>query len=48
VSNDRTGSLAIEGSTLRRNASDEFETNGYPGIFFLGAGNPSISGSTLE
>jgi hypothetical protein len=48
VSNDRTGSLAIEGSTLRRNASDEFETNGYPGIFFLGAGNPSVSGSTLE
>jgi len=48
VSNDRTGSLAFEGSTLRSNPSDGFETNGYPGIFFLGAGNPSTGGSTLE
>src|SRR5262245_18075671 len=48
VSNDRTGSLAFEGSTLRSNPSDGFETDGYPGIFFLGAGNPSTGGSTLE
>jgi hypothetical protein len=48
VSNDRTGSLAIEGSTLRSNPSDGFETDGYPGIFFLGAGNPSTGGSTLD
>jgi len=48
VSNDRTGSLAIEGSTLRSNPSDGFETDGYPGIFFLGAGDPSTEGSTLE
>ena len=47
VSNDRTGSLALEGSTLRDNPSDEFETSGYPGIFFLGAGSPSTGGSTL-
>ena len=47
VSNDRTGSLALEGSTLRDNPSDEFETSGYPGIFFLGAGSPSTRGSTL-
>jgi hypothetical protein len=47
VSNDRTGSLTLEGSTLRGNPSDEFETSGYPGIFFLGAGSPSTGGSTL-
>ena len=47
VSNDRTGSLALEGSTLRDNPSDEFETSGFPGIFFLGAGSPSTGGSTL-
>jgi hypothetical protein len=48
VSNDRTGSLVIEGSTLRRNPSAGFETTGYRGIFFLGAGNPSVSGSTIQ
>jgi hypothetical protein len=37
VSNDRTGSMSIESSTLRRNPSDGFETRGHPGIFFLGA-----------
>jgi len=37
VSNDRTGTMSIESSTLRRNPSDGFETRGYPGIFFLGA-----------
>ena len=35
VSNDRTGSLAVAGSTLKANPSDGFETR--PGIFFLGA-----------
>jgi hypothetical protein len=48
VSNDRTGTLSIRDSTLRRNHSDEFETDGLPGIFFLGAGDPAISGSTLK
>jgi hypothetical protein len=48
VSNNRTGTLAIEGSTLRRNPSAGFETDGYRGIFFLGAGNPSVSGSTIQ
>lgn len=38
VSNNRTGTLKIENSTLRRNPSDGFETKGHPGIFFLGAG----------
>jgi hypothetical protein len=47
VSNDRSGTLHIDGSTLRGNASDGFETAGYPGIFFLGAGDPAIAGSAL-
>ena len=34
VSNDRTGTLTIDSSTLRGNPSDGFETD--PGIFFLG------------
>jgi hypothetical protein len=37
VSNDRTGTLTIGGSTLRANRSAGFETDGQPGIFFLGA-----------
>ena len=47
VSNDRSGTMAIESSTLRRNRSDGFGTPGYPGIFFLGAANPTVSGSTI-
>ena len=34
VSNDRTGSVEIERSTLRKNTGDGFST--HPGIFFLG------------
>ncbi|MER7991786.1 hypothetical protein [Micromonospora chalcea] len=37
VSNNRTGTLQIDSSTLRRNPSRGFETKGHPGIFFLGA-----------
>ena len=48
VSNDRTGTLRIEDSTLRRNPSDGFETRGYPGIFFLGATDPTVTGSALQ
>jgi hypothetical protein len=48
VSNDRTGTLAIENSTLRGNPSNGFSTAGYPGIFFLGSGKPSIENSTLH
>jgi len=48
VSNDRTGTMSIEGSTLRHNKSDGFETDGLPGIFFLGARKPTVTGSTLQ
>ena len=47
VSNDRSGSLRIEGSSLRRNPSDGFETPGYPGIFFLGK-SIDVANSTIE
>ena len=46
VSNDRTGTLTIRNSTLRRNPSDGFET--FKGVFYLGKGNPSISGSKVS
>jgi hypothetical protein len=48
VSNDRTGTMRIEDSILRRNPSDGFETSGYPGIFFLGAADPTVVRSILE
>lgn len=48
VSNNRTGTLRIEDSTLRRNPSDGFETAGYPGIFYLGSGPPVVERSTIE
>jgi hypothetical protein len=47
VSNDRTGTLRIDGSTLRDNPSAEFHN--FPGtIFYLGHGNPIVTGSDLS
>lgn len=48
VSNDRTGKLSIGDSLLSDNPSKGFWTAGYPGIFFLGSGKPSVGGSTLS
>ncbi|ACU72420.1 Polymorphic membrane protein Chlamydia [Catenulispora acidiphila DSM 44928] len=48
VSNNRTGTLTIRDSALTANVSAKFSTAGYPGIFFLGAGHPVVSGSTLK
>jgi hypothetical protein len=48
VSDDKTGTLSIEGSTLRDNPNDGFSTAGYPGIFFLGAGHPDVQDSSLD
>lgn len=48
VSNDRTGELRIDGSTLDGNPSLGFETRGYPGIFFLGLGSPQVTNSTIR
>ncbi len=49
VSNDRTGRLYLEDSVLRQNPSAGFETQGFPGIFYLGAErDPEVSNSTIE
>jgi hypothetical protein len=48
VSNNRTGTMRIEDSTLRRNPNDGFQTAGFPGIFFLGSGAPVVVNSTIE
>lgn len=48
VSNDRSGELRIDGSTLDGNPSLGFETRGYPGIFFLGAGAPQVTDSVIR
>ncbi len=47
VSNDRTGQLRIADSVLQRNVSRGFETQGFPGIFFLGQGTPQVTNSTI-
>jgi hypothetical protein len=47
VSNDHSGSLVIQDSTLTANPSGVFETAGFPGIFVLAKGMPMVSGSTL-
>jgi hypothetical protein len=48
VSNDRTGRLVVTDSVLRGNPSAGFETPGYPGIFYLGAGAPQVTRSILS
>lgn len=47
VSNDRSGVALISTSTLRRNPSEGFESEGLPGVFAL-AGEVFPSRSTLE
>lgn len=48
VSNNRTGTMRVEDSTLRRNPNDGFQTAGFPGIFYLGSGPPVVVNSTIE
>jgi len=48
VSNDLTGSMTIDRSTLIHNPSQGFETAGLPGIFFLGKSPPTVIDSTLS
>ena len=48
VSNDLTGTLGISDSFLSANTSARFETQGLPGIFYLGNGAPLITNSTLQ
>ncbi len=46
VSNDRTGTLRIEHSRLTSNPNAGFQTSGFPGIFFLGRGQPELTSTT--
>jgi hypothetical protein len=46
VSNDRTGTLRIEQSRLTSNPNAGFQTAGFPGIFFLGRGQPVLTSAT--
>ena len=48
VSDDRTGTMTITGSTLERNPNAKFHTASLPGIFFLGAQSPTITSSVLR
>lgn len=48
VSNDRSGHLLIRNSYLANNPSAGFETQGYPGIFYLGKGSPQVSNSIIK
>jgi hypothetical protein len=48
VSNDLTGHLIITDSHLSANPSYGFETAGYPGIFYLGDGDPIVTNSIIE
>lgn len=48
VSNNRTGHLSIKDSTLKNNPSLEFETKGYPGIFYLGDGEIKTENTSFE
>ena len=48
VSDDDTGTLTIEHSTLHNNPSAVFWTRPYPGIFFLSSGHPKVIDSTIN
>jgi hypothetical protein len=48
VSNDGSGSLVIDRSTLRDNPSGKFETDGYPGVFVKTNQPVQVLDSTLE
>jgi hypothetical protein len=48
VSDDRTGTMSIADSTLQGNPNAGFQTPGLPGIFFLGARRPAITGTVLR
>ncbi len=47
VSNDLSGTMHIENSALWNNPKGRFETAGYPGIFYLGNGEPQVLNSAI-
>ena len=48
VSDDNTGTLTIESSTLGDNPSAGFWTRPYPGVFFQSSGHPKVVDSTIS
>jgi hypothetical protein len=48
VSDDNTGTLTIDRSTLAGNPSAGFWTRPYPGIFFQSSGHPKVVDSTIS
>lgn len=48
VSNDGSGSLVIQDSFLSNNKSGKFETQGYPGIFWMTNATPQVENSTIQ
>ena len=49
VSNNRTGTATFANSTLIHNVSESFETDGFPGIYFLGKRPPRLThGTTIS
>ena len=48
VSNDHTGTMSIDNSRLTSNPNAGFQTSGFPGIFFLGRGQPVVLSSSLS
>lgn len=46
VSNDHTGTMSIDSSTLTHNHSGKFQN--FPGIFFLGKRTPTFTHSTIQ
>jgi len=48
VSDDNTGTLTVENSTLDDNPSMGFWTRPYPGIFFQSSGHPRVVDSSIS
>jgi hypothetical protein len=48
VSDNNTGTLTIENSTLHHNPSAVFWTLPYPGIYFHSSGHPKVIHSTIN
>jgi hypothetical protein len=48
VSNDGSGSLVIQDSVLSNNKSGKFESQGYPGIFWMTSNKPQVTGSMIQ
>jgi len=46
VSNNHSGTMAVQNSQLSNNDSLQFET--FPGMFVIAAGDPNFDGSTIE